>query len=201
MEGDPEHIKQLQRFILRGGKIPVSIEYLLSMFNQTPTPTPTPTPVQDYLAGFTGNRPSKEIESLIVDSAKKYGIDPRLFAALLYQESTFDPTELNPNVGGRYGPDYGIAQINLKQHPGVTQQQAYDPKFAIPWAAEYLAGDIKHFNDINRGVAAYNVGRGGASVKGPEKFGGGPKGQRYINNVSRNLNEDVLKELGLITNY
>lgn len=156
-----------------------------------PTPTTAPTPTFE---GLGVDAPEEELAKLIVTSAEESEVDPSLLAALLFQESSYDIGATNPE-----SPDYGIAQINLPSHPGVTKEQAFDPKFAIPFAAKKLASDINYFDDINRGLAAYNVGRGGASVRGQEAFGGGPKGQRYIINVARNLTSEARKRLGLIT--
>lgn len=144
--------------------------------------------------GFKGPQPEDMIANLIQSAAMEYGINPSLLAAVLFQESRFNPQA----VGASDPNDIGIAQINMLAHPQVTRDQAFDPTFAIPYAAQLLSGNIEHFGDVNRGVAAYNVGRGGASVQGPEAYGGGPLGQTYIDNVSRNLEAELIKELGLI---
>jgi len=161
----------------------------------TPTPTPQSSPEEGGLGGFAADMPEDAIKNLILGAAERYKVDPALLAAVLYQESRFNPQA----IGDTDPNDIGIGQINLPSHPNVTREQALDPAFAIPFAAQKLAGDIKHFDDVNRGVAAYNVGRGGANVQGPEPFGGGPRGQTYINNVSRNLDPEKLRALGLIT--
>lgn len=169
----------------------------------TPTPTAMPSPAMmpqaqagySQLPGFMPQAPEQGILDLILSSAQQYGIHPSLLAALLFQESGFNPTQVNP-----YSPDYGMAQINLPMHPGTTQEQAFNPGFAVPWAAQKLSGDIGYFGgDIGRGLAAYNVGRGGAGVAGQYPFGGGPLGQTYIDNVARNLAMELIKELGLTT--
>lgn len=153
---------------------------------------PPPPVEKPTFADLMAPKPPDDVAKLIVDSANKFGVDPNLLAAVLFQESRY-----NPKAVGGDPNDRGIAQINSIAFPNVSSSQAFDPSFAIPFAAKKLADDIAYFEDVNRGIAAYNVGRGGASIKGPEAFGGGPKGQKYINNVSRNLSEDLIKNLGL----
>lgn len=173
----------------------------------TPTPTQAPSPgmmpqnLAGYspLQGFVPPSPEQYLLDLILAASEEYGINPSLLAALLYQESE----QFNPDVisGQKLGPmgEWGIGQVYPPAHPEVTQEQAFDPAWAVPWTAQKLSGDIGYFDDVNRGLAAYNVGRGGASVAGQEPFGGGPKGQEYINNVSRNLLMELINELGLKT--
>lgn len=165
---------------------------------QAPTPTPSPQMSPDDLfAGITTRKPTGNTASLIQSNARERNLDPNLLAALLMQESGYNPQA----VGAVDKNDRGIAQINKLAFPNVTDEQAFDPQFAIAFAAKKLADDIAYFDNVSRGIAAYNVGRGGANIKGPEKFGGGPKGQQYINNVSRNLSEDMIRKLGIITDF
>lgn len=167
---------------------------------QTPQLQASPTPSARIGADFTGfNAPVPERYSpQILDAATQNQIDPRLLAALLYQESKFDPNVIAGPAGNR---DRGIGQINEVAFPEISDQQALDPSFAIPFAAQNLRRNIDYFGgDINRGVAAYNVGRGGASIEGPEPFGGGPKGQAYIDALAEWLLPEVLSELGLKAN-
>jgi hypothetical protein len=147
----------------------------------------------EWPIGLKQKAPPKEIKNQVMNVSKKYKVDPALISAMLWQESGYRPEAQN-------GDDRGIAQINKKAHPEVSDKQAYNREFAVNWMAREMASLIKHFDgDISRAVAAYNVGRGGANVRGPEKFGGGPNGQTYINNVSRNLTDEAIARLGLKT--
>lgn len=142
-------------------------------------------------------QPNEELAKMIVTASDKYKVNPALIAAMLWTESGYDTSAVNK---GDKSTDRGIAQINSAAFPGVTDQQAYDPSFAIPFMAQQLAQNTEHFGDINRGIAAYNVGRGGANVQGTEEFGGGPKGQTYLNKVGKNLAPDLIQQLGLKIN-
>ncbi len=37
----------------------------------------------------------------------------------------------NPNAVGDHGTSFGLAQIHLPAHPGITKEQALDPEFAL----------------------------------------------------------------------
>lgn len=198
-------IEKLTRYIYSLLGLPYEQMIVLGGKDPAPTATPAPKPqvastTSQYtpkreLSGFKQKSPQEDILNLIFDAANQYEIHPSLLAALLFQESSFDPTR----IGDTDPNDVGIAQINLPSHPSVAREQALDPSFAIPWAAKYLADSMAQFNDINRTIASYNVGRGGANIQGPQPYGGGPRGQTYIDNVARNLDTALLKELGIIT--
>lgn len=97
---------------------------------------------------------------LINRSAHRNGIDAFLLAALLWVESGFNPHAVS-NTG-----DVGIAQINLKSHPGVSAAEAHNPNFAIPWAARYLAELKTQTGSTTGALRAYNTGSGASSPKG-----------------------------------
>ena len=147
--------------------------------------------------GLNQNLPNEEYTNLISTATSENDIHPSLIAAMLWQESGYRPEAIND--GGKDGIDRGIAQINSKWHPEVSDEQAFDPNFAIPWMVRQLKSDIDHFGDISKGIAAYNIGRTGATAKGDTEFGGTSEGQKYIDDVSKNLTNDLKKELGLKT--
>lgn len=153
-------------------------------------------PVPDFVPA--GNRKPtipNDYLRLINESSQKYGVPAALMTALIHHESagTWDPQIKGPSG------DYGLAQIVLSQHPDITLQQAYDPTFAIPFVAKYLANSYKKFGDYNRALAAYNVGMGGANVRGDTPAGTGPRGQEYINRVANNLSQKLREQLGIKT--
>lgn len=88
----------------------------------------------------------------ITAAARANGLDPLMFAALLGHESSF-----NASARSSTG-DVGVAQINLASHPDVTEAQALDPGFAIPWAAHYLAGLKRSAGSFTGALRAYNTG-------------------------------------------
>ena len=177
-----------------------------SVGSTTTSSTSTVKTIPNMIQGFTREGSGKDYYQQIIDAANVNNLNPAVLAGLLFQESGITPNAYNESyVRDKQGNlvktmDRGMAQINSFYHPEITEQQAYDPNFAINWAAQQIAGNLGHFdNDINRALAAYNVGRGGANIRGPEVYGGGPRGQLYLNRLSRNLTPDLLQELGIKT--
>lgn len=95
--------------------------------------------------------------STIQGAAAANGLQPSLLAALLDQESSFNPAAIGHNANGTI--DQGIAQINSGAHPNVTSAQAMDPTFSIGWAGAYLASLIKACGSVQGGLSKYNTGQ------------------------------------------
>lgn len=99
----------------------------------------------------------KRIET--VEALHKF--PPGILGKKLGRESAFDPVAI-----GQDDPrDRGMSQINLKVLGGyhdVTVEQAYDPPFAVEWAAAYIDSqkrEVERRADTLRAArAAYNVG-------------------------------------------
>lgn len=71
--------------------------------------------------------------------------DVDLVCRIISCESHFDPSAINVNVGGSI--DRGLAQINDKWHPEVTDAQAFDPKFATEFIVRQIgAGMLSDWN-------------------------------------------------------
>jgi hypothetical protein len=96
-----------------------------------------------------------------------YRIEATLLCKMRTLESADDPACLSQD-----GNDRGLMQINRPAHPQVADSQAYDPAFAMDWAARYLVTAYNMFSaehpDYSRralwdmACASYNVGTGGA---------------------------------------
>lgn len=91
----------------------------------------------------------------IWDSSHKKNVPALMLCKQLNLESGFDPAA----VGYVDPRDRGLAQINSFWHPEISDEQAFDPAFSIPWAANYLSENFKALGDINAALAAHNVGR------------------------------------------
>ncbi|MET9804669.1 bifunctional lytic transglycosylase/C40 family peptidase [Streptomyces sp. NPDC006368] len=115
-------------------------------------------------------------------------VSPNLLAALLTQESGFNPKAQSP-VGAQ-----GIAQFmpsTWERHGidgnGDGKRDVWDPQDAIPSSAKYLctiAGDVKNVpgNKQHNMLAAYNAGSGAV-----RKYGGVPpykETQNYVRAIS-----------------
>ena len=105
------------------------------------------------LKGFTtGNL---LIDSYIVDSSRKYGVDPLLIYSQMHQESTFKLGATSPKGAS------GLMQLM----PGTARrfgvEKIYDPKQNIEGGVKYMRFLLDTFNgDVVLALAGYNAGEG-----------------------------------------
>lgn len=97
----------------------------------------------------------------IAAAAKKHGLDPALIAALIKQESNFNPRATSP-VGAR-----GMMQImpplgeRMARARGITDwdpDMLYDPAISIEFGTQHLAELLRSYPHLEHGLAAYNAG-------------------------------------------
>lgn len=109
--------------------------------------------------------------------------DASILRGTIKMESYFDAGA----VGYVRSRDVGIAQINLDAHPGVTVEKALDPLFAIPWMAKFIESNMIALDwNIDAGIAAYNLGKGGARSwvrAGMPDVWNGTNVRAYINKI------------------
>lgn len=83
-----------------------------------------------------------DLDTLIRNEARAKGIDyDRFYGTLACESEHFRDVRMQSEYKNPHGPNgredsWGIAQIHLPDHPDVTREQAQDPSFAVPWAAE-----------------------------------------------------------------
>jgi soluble lytic murein transglycosylase-like protein len=140
-------------------------------------------------AGVTGAAPaapaaptgSSDLASVpygaeITAAAQRHGVDPALLAALVKQESGFDPNARSP-AGAQ-----GLTQLMPGTAAGLGVTNSLDPAQALEGGAKYLAQQLKAFGgDEARALAAYNAGPGAV-----QRFGGVPpyaETQNYVRRV------------------
>lgn len=70
----------------------------------------------------------------IRDRSKEESVSREIVLNVLKCES-----RLNPNALGDHGHSRGLAQIHNQYHPEISDEQAYDPYFAV----DYLIEGIK----------------------------------------------------------
>ena len=116
-------------------------------------------------------------------TAEKHGLDPVDFAAVLAQESGFNPSAVGDN-----GASLGLGQLNtaaghgktIMQREGLTKEQLLNasPQQQMDWSAEYLKYQFDRYpGDRNKAIDAYNKGTAGAK-------GGDPN---YVRNVDSHV--------------
>jgi len=94
----------------------------------------------------------------------RYGISPRLLAAVAKTESGYDPRAVSP-AGAR-----GLMQIMPSTARSLGVADAFDPAQAVDGAARLLRGTIAEFGgNLDLALAAYNAGSGAV-----HKYGGIP---------------------------
>ncbi|TVP65006.1 MAG: lytic transglycosylase domain-containing protein [Nitriliruptor sp.] len=107
----------------------------------------------------------------ITTAAKANGLDPRLFAALVWSESWCNPDAVS------WAGALGLAQLmpstaaSLGVDPWVPEQN-------LDGGARYLSQQISRFGSVELGLAAYNAGPGAVT-----RYGGippFPETQNYV---------------------
>ena len=105
------------------------------------------------LKGFSTGNPV--VDSYILDSSRRYGIDPLLIYSQMHQESTFNQRALSPKGAS------GLMQLMpaTARRFGVTN--IYDPKQNIDGGVKYMRWLLDTFNgDVVLALAGYNAGEG-----------------------------------------
>ena len=94
----------------------------------------------------------------IIAAAKANSIDPALFAALVAQESGFNPTARGRRADGSFSGAFGLAQLkpDTAREVGVNIN---DPRENLLGGARYLRQQIDRFG-LEGGLRAYNQGPG-----------------------------------------
>lgn len=138
----------------------------------------TPTATLTSTGGSTGIPGAEPYEALFQAAGAKYGLNPRLLAAVAKTESNFNPNSRS-----------GVGAIGLMQFMPATARgmgiDPTDPAQAIDGAARYLRGQLDRFGSAELALAAYNAGPGAV-----QRYGGIPpytETRNYVTKVMRYL--------------
>ncbi len=133
-----------------------------------------------HLKGFTtGNLLH---DSYIVDSSRRYGIDPLLIYSQMHQESSFKLNATSPKGAS------GLMQLmpGTARRFGVTN--IYDPKQNIEAGVKYMRWLLDTFNgDVVLALAGYNAGEG-AVMKYGNNIPPYRETQEYVRRISARYN-------------
>lgn len=92
--------------------------------------------------------------ALIQDAAEAHGLDPALVAAVVQQESNFNPDAISP-AGAM-----GLMQIMPATAAEWGLTKPFDAAANLDTGAAYLAWLISRYNNVELALAAYNAGPG-----------------------------------------
>lgn len=118
-----------------------------------------------------GQRWASEVDA----AARRHGVDPPLFAALVWAESNFRADAVS------HAGAIGLAQLMPGTAAGLGVDP-HDPQDNLDGGARYLAEQVERFGDDRLGLAAYNAGPGRVA-----RAGGVPQiaeTQQYVTRVA-----------------
>lgn len=127
----------------------------------------------------TGSLAGVPYGDLFVKAGAKYGVSPKLLAAVAKVESSY-----NPNAVSKSGAQ-GLMQLMPGTAKGLGVKNSFDPEQAINGGAKLLAHNLKEFKSLPLALAAYNAGGGAV-----HKYGGIPpfaETQAYVPKVQKAL--------------
>jgi soluble lytic murein transglycosylase-like protein len=116
--------------------------------------------------------------NLFTQAGTKYGVSPKLLAAVAKVESNYNPRAVSP-AGAQ-----GLMQLMPSTAAGLGVDPL-DPSQAVDGAARMLSGLLRQFNSTPLAIAAYNAGAGAV-----QRYGGIPpfaETQAYVPKVQAAL--------------
>ncbi|MFG1610131.1 transglycosylase SLT domain-containing protein [Actinoplanes sp. NPDC049265] len=117
--------------------------------------------------------------NLFTKAGARYGVSPKLLAAVAKVESGYNPKAVSP-AGAQ-----GLMQLMPGTAKGLGVHNSFDPEQAINGAAKLLSRNLKEFKSLPLALAAYNAGGGAV-----HKYGGIPpfaETQAYVPKVQKAL--------------
>ncbi|GGE28032.1 hypothetical protein GCM10011571_32690 [Marinithermofilum abyssi] len=129
-------------------------------------------------------------------AAAKYKVDPALIAAIIKQESNFNPR------AGSHANARGLMQLMPFNLKGIDP---YDPKQNILRGTEIIAGHLRHYKgNLNLALAAYNAGSGAVAkdlARGGDGIPDNGETPEYVQKVKQYYEEYKVQVVnGQITN-
>jgi cell wall-associated NlpC family hydrolase len=116
---------------------------------------------------------------LFVKAGAKYGVSPKLLAAVAKVESGYHPGAVS-KAGAQ-----GLMQLMPTTARGLGVHDSFDPEQAIDGGAKLLARNLREFKSVPLALAAYNAGGGAV-----HRYGGIPpfaETQAYVPKVQKAL--------------
>ena len=126
-------------------------------------------------AQFVDANDAGKYAEMINDAAVRYGIDPRLVAAVTRAESGFNPRAMS-QAGAK-----GLMQLMDPTAKALGVKDSFDPQQNVNGGTKFLSEMLDRFDRPELALAAYNAGPGAVA-----KYGGIPPFQEtrtYVDKV------------------
>lgn len=95
----------------------------------------------------------------IAGAAQRYGLDPRLLAAVAAQETGGPGSNSGANVVGDGGHGHGLFQIDDRWHSFAKSSAAMNPAKNADYAAKMISGLLKrNGGNVKAALSSYNAG-------------------------------------------
>lgn len=125
--------------------------------------------------------PTTPYAELFQAAGAKYGVDPRLLAAVAKQESSY-----NPNAVSAAGAK-GLMQLMPATARSLGVSDPLDPEQAVTGAAKLLRDLLREFGSTELALAAYNAGPG--AVKRYDGIPPYSETQNYVKRIMADLGD------------
>jgi soluble lytic murein transglycosylase-like protein len=115
----------------------------------------TPVVNEDFIPADIPSSGDRELDRIIYRTGERYGVDPRLIHAVIWQESKYK-NEARSHAGAQ-----GLMQMMPATAKRFNCHNVYDPQENVDAGTRYLRWLLKRFNgDVVLALAGYNAGEG-----------------------------------------
>lgn len=131
---------------------------------------------QNHNYSLNASAGNNTYDALILQSAKRHGVDPALVKAIMHTESGFNPQARSP-AGAM-----GLMQLMPGTASDMGVLNVWDPAQNIEGGVKYLAWLSQRFSNKDHIIAAYNAGHGNV-----RRYGGIPpfnETRNYVRKVN-----------------
>ena len=102
-------------------------------------------------------------QAIIVKYATQYNVDPALVAAVILQESRFNPNAVSPKGATGLMQIMPATGAGIAKNLGVSNYSLKNPETSIMFGTFYLKNKLDNYGgDLDATLAAYNAGSGNA---------------------------------------